>query len=125
MLSTWFSRGAKSVRSWTWFLGMRGAVGAQKRRKFWRKTGRKKNNLFRQELRIKRPTATNLLKIYDTHLLRNPQWVNSVWYDPAKDRWGPALASDPRDVNRKIPSPQTFSNNSTTSTIDLSGLREL
>ena len=28
-------------------------------------------------------------------------------------------------MNRKIPSPQTFSNNFTTSTIDLSGLREL
>ena len=43
----------------------------------------------------------------------------------AKDRWGPALMSDPRGVNRKIPSPQTFSNNFPSSTSDLSGLREL
>ena len=70
-------------------------------------------------------SPTYLLKLYDAHLLRNRQWVNSDWYDPAKDRWGPALTSDPRDANRKIPSPQTFSNNFTTSTIDLSGLREL
>ena len=51
--------------------------------------------------------------------------MNSVWYDPAKDRWGPVLTADPRDANRKIPSPQSFSNSVTTSTIDLSGLREL
>ena len=71
------------------------------------------------------PSPMCLLEIYDAHLLRNSQWVNSDWYDPSKDRWGPALSSDPRDANRKIPSPQSFSNSFTTSTIDLSGLREL
>ena len=70
-------------------------------------------------------SPTHLLQIFDAKLLRNRQWVNSVWYDPAKDRFGPALTSDPRDANRKIPSPQTFANTFTTSTIDLSGLREL
>ena len=70
-------------------------------------------------------SPTHLLQIFDAKLLRNRQWVNSVWYDPAKDRFGPALTSDPQDANRKIPSPQTFANTFTTSTIDLSGLREL
>ena len=44
-------------------------------------------------LSIASPTCP--LKIYDAHLLRNAQWVNSDWYDPSKDRWGPALTSDP------------------------------
>ena len=70
-------------------------------------------------------SPTYLLKIYDAHLLRNARWVSSDWYDPSNDRWGPGLTSDPTDVTRKIPPPQTFSNNFTTSTIDLSGLREL
>jgi hypothetical protein len=36
MLSTWVSRGARNIRSWTLFLGVRGAVGVQERRKFSR-----------------------------------------------------------------------------------------
>ena len=67
----------------------------------------------------------HLLQIFDTKLLRNRQWVNSAWCDPAKGSFGPALTSGPQDANRKIPSSQTFANTFTTSTIDLSGLREL
>ena len=51
--------------------------------------------------------------------------MNSVWCDPSKGRWGPALSSDPRDANQNTPSPQSFANSFATSTIDLSGLREL
>ena len=52
-------------------------------------------------------------------------WVSRVWYNPQSDRHGPALEGNPRDINRKMPSPAGYSNSITTSALDLSGLREL
>ena len=67
-----------------------------------------------------------LLQIYSTENLRDAQWARSVWYNPQRDRHGPALSpGSPQDVNRKMPSPVGYSSSITTSPVDLSGLREL
>ena len=70
-------------------------------------------------------SPTYLLQIYNTEELRDSWWVSRVWYNPQNDRHGPALEGNPRDINRKMPSPAGYSNSITTSPIDLSGLREL
>ena len=53
------------------------------------------------------------------------RWVGEVWYSPANDRHGPALTSDPMDINRKLAAPQTFASDFATGQVDLSGLREI
>ena len=70
-------------------------------------------------------SPTYLLQIYNTEELRDSWWVSRVWYNPQNDRHGPALSGNPRDINRKTPSPAGYSNSFTTSPVDLSGLREL
>ena len=51
--------------------------------------------------------------------------VGEVWYSPANDRHGPALTSDPMDINRKLAPPQMLANNFATGQVDLGGLREV
>jgi hypothetical protein len=70
-------------------------------------------------------SPTHPLRIYSAELLRDARWVGEVWYSPANDRHGPALTSDPMDINRKLAPPQTFANTFATGQIDLSGLREV
>jgi hypothetical protein len=70
-------------------------------------------------------SPTYLLQIYNTEELRDSWWVSRVWYNPQNDRHGPALEGNPRDINRKMPSPAGYSNSITTSPVDLVGLREL
>ena len=70
-------------------------------------------------------SPTHPLRIYSADLLRDAGWVGEVWYSPANDRHGPALTSDPMDINRKLAPPQTFANTFASGQIDLSGFHEV
>ena len=64
------------------------------------------NNTSQASLYVTSPTHP--LRIYSAELLRDARWVGEVWHSPANDRHGPALTSDPMDINRKLAPPQTF-----------------